>query len=137
MAQGVSLAAVRAAVARMPPDAYQEAQISAREPSRAGLSENPSARELENWVAPDVTYEQEVAGTRLMPLGQTLVDVQLPPDPLAAGKALDILARAADLEVAFRPALRRKLLASDRDARAGHDRAAHAPRRQPLPPDSA
>lgn len=58
---GVGLSAVRAAVARIPPDTYHEAQIRAEDRTRVTPSDNPSADELEEWIAPTLTLEQTMS----------------------------------------------------------------------------
>jgi hypothetical protein len=57
-AHGVFGNAVRNAVATIAPDTYREAQIQANEGSRVILGENPSADELEGWIAPLTTHEE-------------------------------------------------------------------------------
>lgn len=62
---GVTLAAVRDAVARIPPDAYHDAQIRAEEGNRSTLPPNPSADELEAWIAPGIYHESLQTGYHL------------------------------------------------------------------------
>jgi len=57
-AHGVAGNAARNAVAAIAPDTYREAQIQANESSRVILGENPSADELEGWIAPLTTHEE-------------------------------------------------------------------------------
>jgi hypothetical protein len=54
---GVALTAVRDAVARIPPDAYHDAQVRTSEQARTAPSDNPTVDELEQWVAPPITIE--------------------------------------------------------------------------------
>lgn len=48
---GVALAALRTAVARIPPDAFHEARLQAGALPRVNVGDNPSAEELERWIA--------------------------------------------------------------------------------------
>jgi len=58
---GVTLPAVREAVARIPPDTYHDAQIRTPEQARTVPGDNPSVDELEDWIAPPITIEQTTA----------------------------------------------------------------------------
>jgi Clp amino terminal domain, pathogenicity island component len=60
-AHGVNWEAARKAVAQIPADTYREAQIQANEVPRFALGDNPSADELERWVAPPITLDDETA----------------------------------------------------------------------------
>jgi hypothetical protein len=59
-AHGLTLAAVWAAVAELAPDRFHEAQIQSND-QRAAPGDNPSADELERWIAPAITVETETA----------------------------------------------------------------------------
>jgi hypothetical protein len=79
-AHGVGGNAVRNAAATIAPDTYREAQIQANENSRVILGENPSADELEGWIAPLTTHEEltlDESTGMLAPIG--LPDSAQPP----------------------------------------------------------
>jgi hypothetical protein len=75
-AHGATFGAARDAVAQIAPDTYLEAQIQSTEGTRLVLTDNPSADELERWIAPPITHEQEFE-----PVVQTPFADQ-PADPL-------------------------------------------------------
>jgi hypothetical protein len=54
---GIKLMALREAVARIPPDAYHDAQVRTAEQALHVLSDNPTVDELEQWIAPPITIE--------------------------------------------------------------------------------
>jgi hypothetical protein len=56
-AHGVAWDATRRAVGRLAPDACQEAQFQGSESPRVLTGDNPSAEELERWIAPVMTHE--------------------------------------------------------------------------------
>ncbi len=54
---GIAWSPTRNAIAMISPDAYAEAQILTPEQVRFTPGDNPSADELERWMAPPITYE--------------------------------------------------------------------------------
>jgi hypothetical protein len=75
-ANGIAWDAVRNAVAQLPPDAYREAQILAAEQSPVPLGDNPSAADLERWIAPMVRYADEPVEQTVLPAHEPLPPVR-------------------------------------------------------------
>jgi hypothetical protein len=66
-AHSVKLDGMRAAIAALPPDEAQEAKFQSEDRSRVPAGDNPSADELERWVAPPITHEQEYDPVQIHP----------------------------------------------------------------------
>ncbi len=60
-AHGVTLDGIWSAVAAFPLDQEQEAKFQQEEQSRVPVGDNPNAGELERWIAPPITVEQETS----------------------------------------------------------------------------
>jgi hypothetical protein len=75
-AHGVTLDGMWTAVAAFPVDQEAEAKIQKEEQARVPRGDNPSAGELERWIAPPITVEQETTGLPFLPL------VEQPADPV-------------------------------------------------------
>jgi hypothetical protein len=91
-AHGVGWTAARNAVAQIPPDAYREAQIQTHELPRLAPGDNPSADDLEHWIAPPITQEALTAD---------LLNGAILPDPLITIQEMDAQLRRTHLLLGF------------------------------------
>lgn len=82
-AHGIGLASVRDAIARLPTDAFREVQVQAAEAPRFVPGDNPSADELERWIAPTL-HATEIMADPQRPI---LNPFAAPTTPLEAARA--------------------------------------------------